>query len=350
MANWLALSDRATPLDAAAGLSLLTKATLVFEFELPLEGSTILLDFKTNDTWPRALSVFVDDTAGVVILHRQGDRLLRHVLPGPLALPGSGVGRISFGWDGPGKTWTLALEHPNTAPEMVAGTGVAGAGAARNTRGRDPMPMLMQDLLHICDGSGDTIRHKSMLWFGAMNGDSLPTRAPWIGLKTPVDTIDGPVPAGHLRAGDLLLTDDGDYATLLSVQHMDLPSRGSFSPVMLRAPYFGAETDILVSSDQLIALSGAEVEYLFGDETVLTMAGNVTDGRAALMDYRRAVSSCVSLDIGTPRLICAQGCRLLTHSNTNPWHTQDYPHPIIQAYETIPLLDMLGRSGNRSAA
>ncbi len=312
---------------------------MVFEFDLPLEGSTILLDFKINDTWPRAFAVFVDDVAGVVILHRQGDRLLRHVLPGPLDLPSSGVGRISFSWDGPGKTWALGLEHQGK-----------GSDTACKTRGRDPMPMLMQDILQICDGSGDTIRHKSVLWFGAMNGDDLPARAPWVGVQTPVDTIDGPVPAGKLRAGDLLRTDDGDFAALLSVQHMDLPSRGSFSPVMLRAPYFGAETDILVSSDQLIALSGDEVEYLFGDETVLTMAGNVTDGRAALMDYRRAVSSCVSLDIGTPRLICAQGCRLLTHSNTVSWQTPDYPHPVIQAYETIPLLDMLGRSGNRSAA
>lgn len=338
MTRWLALSDRSTPLSAAADhLSLLTKATLVFEFELPLEGSTILLDFKTNDNWPRALSVFVDEAAGVVILHRQGDRLLRHVLPGPLDLPSAGVGRISFGWDGPGKSWTLGLEQP-------------GTGVGRKTRGRDPMPMLMQDLLHICDGPDDIIRHKSMLWFGAMDGNDLPARAPWIGLQTPVDTANGPVAAGKLRAGDLLLTDDGDFATLLSVQHMDLPSRGTFSPVMLRAPYFGAETDILVSSDQLIALSGDEVEYLFGDETVLTMAGNVTDGRAALMDLRRAVTSCVSLDIGAPRLIRAQSCRLLSHSNAALWQAPHYPHTVIQAYETIPLLDMLGRSGNRSAA
>lgn len=337
MTQWLALSDRATPLAAAIGASLLTKATLVFEFELPLEGSTILLDFKTNDSWPRALSVFVDDAAGVVILHRQGDRLLRHVLPGPLDLPSAGVGRISFGWDGPGKTWTLALEQP-------------GTGEGRKTRGRDPMPMLLEDLLQICEGSDDITRHKSMLWFGAMNGSDLPARAPWIGLQTPVDTADGPIAAANLRPGHLLLTDDGDYATLMSVQHMHLPSRGSFSPVILRAPYFGAETDILVSSDQLIALSGDEVEYLFGDETVLTMAGNVTDGRAALMDFRRAVTSCVSLDIGAPRLIRAENCRLLTHPNTAQWQTPDYPHTVIQAYETIPLLDMLGRSGNRSAA
>jgi len=337
MAQWLALSDRSTPLDAAKDVSLLTAATMVFEFELPLEGATVLLDFKSYDSWPRTLSVFIDNTAGVVILHRQGDSLLRHVLPGPLDLPSAGVARISFGWDGPGKTWTLLLEQ-------------LGTGMARNTRGRDPMPMMLEDLVEICAGSDQTTRHKSLLWFGVMDSNDLPARAPWVGLQTPIQTDRGPRSAGKLRPGDLLLTDDGDYVSLMSVKHMDLPSRGSFSPVILRAPYFGTETDILVSSDQLIALSGDEVEYLFAEETVLTMAGNVTDGRAALMDYRRAVTSCVSLDIGTPRLIRAEDCRLLSHSNSPQWQAPSYPHMLIQAYETIPLLDMLGRSGHRSAA
>lgn len=337
MANWLALSDRSTPLAAAEGLSLLAKATLVLEFELPLEGSAILIDFKSNSDWPRALSVFVDESAGVVVMHRQGDHLMRHILPGPLGLASNGVARVTFGWNGPAKNWTLALEQP-------------GLGEGRRTRGRDPMPMLLEDLLSICGGHDDILRHKSVLWFGLMDGVDLPERAPWIGLQTPVDTVNGPCPAGKLRAGDLLLTEDGDYAVLLSCLRMDLPSRGSFSPVILRAPYFGAETDILVSSDQLVAVSGDEVEYLFSDETVLTEARNLTDGRAALMDLRRAVTSCVSLDIGMPRLIHAEDCRLLTHTNGRLNDQQNAPHAIIQGYETIPLLDMLGRTGGRSAA
>jgi hypothetical protein len=337
MTNWLALSDRPTALAAAKGESLLAKATLVFEFEFPLEGSTVLLDFKSDDSWPRALSLFIDEAAGVVVLHRQGDRLLRHVLPGPLALPSSGVGRISLGWDGPGKEWTLALEQP-------------GSGEGRTTRGRNPMPMLLDDIVQICEGSDTIVRHKSMLWFGVMDGQTLPERAPWLGLQTPIDTSNGPIAAGRLRPGDLVLTDDGDFASLMSIRYMELPSRGSFSPVILRAPYFGVETDILVSADQLIALSGDEVEYLFGDETVLTEAKNVTDGRAALMDLRRAVTACVSLDFGEPRLIRAEACRLLTHSNASKWQAPTLPYPVIQGYETIPLLDMLGRSGNRTAA
>lgn len=337
MTRWLALSDRATPLAAAQGMFLLAKATLVLEFELPLEGSTILLDFQTADSWPRKFSIFVDDTAGIVILHREAERLARHVLPGPLNLPSAGVGRITFGWDGPAKSWTLALDLP-------------GEGAGRQTAGRDPMPMMMADFLQICEGSTAITRHRSVLWFGAMDGYDVPESAPWIGLQTPVDTSFGPRLAGNLKPGDLLLTDDGTYTPLLSIQHLELPSRGSFSPVMLRAPYFGTETDVLVSSDQLIALSGDEVEYLFGDETVLTQAKNVTDGRAAMLDYRRAVTSCVSLDVGKPCLIRAEDCRLLSHARSGLWDQDNLPHAVIQAYETIPLLDMLGRTGRRTAA
>lgn len=337
MAEWLALSDRPIPLAAAEGMALLTKATLVLEFELPLDGATILLDFKTENDWPRAMSVFVDDLAGVAVLHREGARLMRHALPGALNLPSSGVARISFGWDGPGKTWVLSLEVP-------------GLGEGRCARGHDPMPMMLQDLAQICAGEGDVIRHRSVLWFGAMDGTTLPDRAPWMGLQTPIETATGPCPAGCLRPGDLVLTDAGAFAPILAVRHMDLPSRGSFSPVMLRAPYFGAKTDILVSSDQLIALSGDEVEYLFGDETVLTQAKNVTDGRAALMDLRRAVTACVSVDIGRPQLIRAEDCRLLTHTHLSGQGAGSLPHAVIQAYETIPLLDMLGRSGRRNAA
>lgn len=337
MAQWLALSDRATPLEAALGLPLLVKATLVLEFELPLEGAAILIDYKTDTDWPRALSVFVDEQAGVVILHRQADRLLRHVLPGPLGLSSNGVARISFGWNGPAKSWTLSLEQP-------------GQGEGRRTRGRDCMPMLMEDILSICDGTHETRRHRSVLWFGVMDGATLPDRAPWVGLQTPIDTPYGPCPAGKLRPGDMLLTEDGDYSVLLSRTQMDLPSRGSFSPVVLRAPYFGAESDILVSADQLVAISGDEVEYLFGEDTVLTEARNLTDGRAALMDLRRALTSCVALDIGVPRLIQAEDCRLLTHTNGRSSAQTFAPHTIIRGYETIPLLDMLGRTGGRSAA
>jgi hypothetical protein len=129
-----------------------------------------------------------------------------------------------------------------------------------------------------------------------------------------------------------------------------LPSRASFSPVLLRAPYFGVHADILISSTQLIAVSGDAVEYLFGTDTVLTKARNVTDGRAAMTDSRRAVTHCVALDLGNPQLIRADGCALLSHCNRPDWQEISPPHAVIQRFEETPLLGMLGRHQPPSAA
>ncbi len=338
LAGWLALSDCPATLGSMAQNDpLITKATLVFEAELPLATPAVLLDFKAHENWPRALSLFVDDTSGVALLHRQGDRVLRHSLQGPLHLPSHGVLRIMFEWDGPEKRWALTAE-------------MSATGAASTAQGCDPMPMLGADLLQMCQGGADVTRHSTLQWFGLMRGKSLPHRAPWVGTHTPIATIDGPVAAGQLRRGDLLLTEDGDYAPLMSARQMVLPSRGSFSPVLLRAPYFTACTDILVSADQLIALSGDAVEYLFGIETILTQARNLTDGRAAMTDLRHAVTHCVALDLATPQLVQAEGCRLLTHCNSLSLQHKSPPHAIIQDFEAKPLLHLLGRNAASSAA
>ena len=337
MQTWVALSDRDGVLGGHRPDGLMAQGKFVLEFDLPLTGAVVLLDYQTTENWPRAFSVFVDEAAGVVVLHRQGNRLIRHVLPGPLGLGGDGAGRIVFGWNGPAKGWALSLEQP-------------GTGTPRATRGRDPMPMLLADLLAICRGAAGSKRHPAVLWFGATLGDTPPERAPWVGLHTRIDTPDGPRLANTLRPGDLVMTASGLTCPIASVRRMDLPSRGSFSPVLLRAPYFGAISDLLVASDQLVLVSGAEVEYLFGDENVLIEARHLLDGRAALLDMRRAVTSCLSFDLDWPELLRADGCFLLSHHH-GPVHTQPRaPFRVLHGYEVIPLLASLGRGFGRNAA
>ena len=146
------------------------------------------------------------------------------------------------------------------------------------------------------------------MWFGATQGPAPPAQAPWIGLRTPVDTIRGPVAAGRLQPGDLIATLEEGLLPLLALRRMTLPSRGSFAPVLLRAPYFGASGDLLVSADQRVRIAGAAVEYLFGEEEVLAPAGLLVDGRVAQMDERRAITTGVALDLGRPLLITADGC------------------------------------------
>ena len=122
------------------------------------------------------------------------------------------------------------------------------------------------------------------------------------------------------------------------------------APVLVRAPYFAAHSDLLVSADQLVALSGTEVEYLFAEDEVLAEAGHLTDGRSALYDTRRAVTACVSLDLGYPDLILSDGCALASARHGARAGTLPQPRRLLRCYEAVPLLALLGRSNGRRAA
>ena len=99
-----------------------------------------------------------------------------------------------------------------------------------------------------------------------------------------------------------------------------------------------------MSADQLITMSGAEAEYLFGEDAVLMRAGDLVDGRTALSDQRRAVTGSVELDLGRPVLIEADGC-LLACGQTGAGDDLRCLH----SYEVLTLMAMLGRTARRSA-
>ena len=128
-------------------------------------------------------------------------------------------------------------------------------------------------------------------------------------------------------------------------RNLTLPARGSFAPVLLRAPFFGLRQDLLVSADQLVAVTGAEAEYLFAEESVLMRAGDMVDGRTALTDQRRAVIDCVDLDLGRPALIEADGCLIATGHHDGV----DASLRCLHSYEVLTLMALLGRTVRRSA-
>jgi hypothetical protein len=329
MKNWVVLSDRKDPVAADP---LLERGLFIMEFALPLDRGTVLLDMQDDAGWRRSFSVFADPEAGLSLLHRQGGAVRRHAVPGPLPAA-AGRGRLSFAFDAPARRWTLRFAPLNGDPGLAA-------------EGSDPLPLRVADLQALAAGAAGAQRHPAVLWFGATRGMAPPAQAPWIGLRTPVDTPRGPVAAGRLRPGDLIATLDEGPLPLRGLQRMTLPSRGSFAPVLLRAPYFGARGDLLVSADQRVLIAGAAVEYLFGEEEVLAPAGMLMDGRVAQRDERRAVTTCVALDLGRPVLITADGCCLLSAAAP----LLPLPRRALQDYEALPLLALLGRTALRLVA
>lgn len=327
--GWVALSDRGL-LNPAPADALLHQGLFVMELALPLQGASLLLDHQSNTNWPRTFAIFHDPATGIVILHRQGKDVARHVLPGPLP-QGKGTARLSFHFNAPARHWRLSFELLGTDPPISV-----------TAEGQNPLPIPLSDLQTLC------IKHRPsgpVLWFGLTEGIAPPGAAPWIGLRTPVETSLGPVLAGHLKPGDILITEDQGPIPLRAAQRLALPARGSFAPVLLRAPFFGQTQDLLVSADQLLAISGPEVEYIFGTDAALMPAGALVDGRTALSDQRRAITGSVALDLGTPALIESNGCLLAIGQDP----TAELPLRCLQTYEVLTLMTLLGRTPRRAA-
>ena len=323
---WLVLSDRAPSPDTPP--QVVDRGLFVVELALPIADTAVLLDVQSGGEEPHTFTLFHDPMVGLVLVHRQGARVARHALPGPLPQQTT-TGRLSLRFDCPQARWDMTLDLLGLAePQRMA------------AHGTNPLPIRSDDLHSLSQGPARVSRHGAVLWFGLTSGADLPARAPWIGQRTPIETARGPVLAGHLRPGDLIATADGGLLPLRRLRHLDLPACGSFAPVILRAPFFGRSTDLLVSSDQRLALSGPEVEYLFSEDEVLVEAGALVDGRTALAEQRRAVASVLALEFDHPALLIADGCTLLAA------RPGDAPQRrMLQSYEVLTLMAMLGRAG-----
>ena len=314
-AGWLALSDH--PAASDADPRPLPQAQFTMEIALPAAPGPVLLDLRSEDGLPRVFSVFLDRQIGLAVMQRQGTRLVRHLLRGPLP-DRAGTARMSYAWDMTADRWTLALTLPQ--------------GDVLRTEGVKPMAPRLSDLQTLC--KPDTRRHPSVLWFGVTRGAALPDPGPWIGMATPVLTDLGLRPAGSLQPGDRIETADNGAVTLLHVHRTLAPSRGSCAPVLLRAGYFQTRGDILLSADQPVLYSGPAAEYLFAEDEVLVAAGHMVDGRAALWDDRRSVAVGLALDLGTPELIDCDG--VMTCSHVAPG--LQMPRRTLDAFEAVPLM------------
>jgi len=338
--DWIALSD-AGLIDPGLRQGMLSQGDqsqnglihaglFVMELAWPLAGAMVVFNHQSDHGWPSTFAVFHDLAAGLVILHRQGKSVVRHVLPGPLPY-GRGTGRLSFRFDAPARHWEMTVELLDSNPPAVVGA-----------TGRNPMPLHLSDVQQMCTAQRSD---GPVLWFGLTRGAAPPISAPWIGQRTPVETSLGPVAAGNLVQGTVIMTADHGPLPLRALRILTLPARGSFAPVLLRAPFFGLRQDLLVSADQLIAVTGAEAEYLFAEESVLMRAGDMVDGRTALTDQRRAVIDCVDLDLGRPAMIEADGCLIATGHHDGA----DASLRCLHSYEVLTLMALLGRTARRSA-
>jgi hypothetical protein len=332
MTGWLLLSDRDRPVGADLP-PMLAEGTLVIELSWPLPLG-VLLDWRSPQG--QALSVFHHPASGIGLLWRDGETLRRFLLPGSLRLEGR-VARFQFRWGLAEGGWSMRLDDGQES--VVASTGGLNAPALPSAA-----------LSALCSGHGVTRRESSVLWFGIMQGSQPAARVAWIGQSTPVLTVEGAVPAGLLRPGQWVLTQDAGPIRLKSLRRMDMPSRGSHAAIVLRAPWYATGRDLLVSADQLVRIAGLETEYLFGEDEVLVSAGALVDGRSVLADNRRATTTGVSLDLGGLHLIECAGAFLMSAHHGPAAAQPILPLRALHEYEALPLLGLLRRLKPSDAA
>lgn len=326
--DWLALSGAGFVDVWANPFQTMDRGCFVAELHMPLPMGKVLINMRSTAAGERGFALFAAPDGGLSILHRIGPAVLRIGVPlGPV-----------------GSAYTLRLTYrfnAQTRQWMVRLQPLDGEAPAQEVTGVGALPFAHKDIEDICK-SADC--DASVLWYGFSRNDSLPENAPWIGPNTPIETTRGTVLAGNLAVGDMVLTQDRGPIPLRGLQKLALPARGSFAPVLLRGPIYSKHCDVLVSASQRIVVSGGEVEYLFGTESVLVEARNVVDGHTALADGRHDVIAAVVLDLGGAALVGGAGWQNdLTLALGDITQTDTAPLPCLNSFETVALMRMMGR-------
>jgi hypothetical protein len=331
--SWVGQSDKGLIAPILPQHQTLRRGYFVAEFIMPRAGGEVILNHQIQDGLSRGFSVFCDPEAGIAVLHRVGGKVARHMLKGPLP-KSDATARLVFRFDVDADIWEMGFDLVEDGPK--------GGAAAQRATGSAPMALDFADIAAICTRAD---RHENLLWFGFCQGGDIPKSGPWISQRTMIPTPRGFVAAGHLDRGDIVFTQDHGPLRLQAVHRFEVPARGSFAPILLRAPFFADGQDLLVSADQNLLFSCGEVEYLFGTDAVLMAAKQVVDGRTAIADERRAVISALRLDVGRPALIDVGGLVLTIGQGDAAAH--DYLN--LNRFQVATLMAMLRRQVSRVA-
>jgi hypothetical protein len=276
--GWIGLSDAheclIEPLGLASPLknhekpspaALLPKGSLICEFSYESSGQILrLFDYRTESPWPAAFSLRIGPNGTVTLAVSQGDQTLRHRLTTDLRNGDSGV-LISYVWDAPARSGVLSVYIPDRGKlfqaDLIGPMPLTFRAAQALLRAPPPPSVVFSAISDRVEPAGPM---------------------PSISGAATVMTPKGTKALRDIRPGQMVVTQDGSLAQVRWTGAVDLPARGRYQPLRLRAPYFGAQRDILIAPDQHLQIAGSEVEYLFGEESVLAAARDLRDNTSVL--------------------------------------------------------------------
>lgn len=269
--SWIGLTDQDESFFALNGLdapksapcliddaynALLVRGSLVIETRLPTTSRPEpLLFYARSGENPVHISLQAIPGGGLTLILDQGGEIshtsINHSEAGRMDIL-----RITYSWDSPNRWGQLALERSDKAQVVVVPVNA-------------PKPLLLADIKALMQPGADRFVAKDVLYMAVSTEIEPVGPMPSLAPETLVATLSGYRQIGKLRRGDLVMTATGRNVPVLQTLTRTVPARGHYRPVRLRAPYFGLKQDITVAPSQRLVLSGSEVEYLFGQESVL---------------------------------------------------------------------------------
>jgi hypothetical protein len=282
--TWIAVSERENQHFAPGGLgqhpdapdlidtsqnALMTTGSLVIETRLPvIRRPRHLVFYSRTGAWPLHLSLQAVPGGGLTLVLDQGGEVLHRTI-NHSEVGRTDVLRITYSWDSLRRWGQLAVERTDHDKVLLVPISA-------------PRPLRVHDALALAQPGTDRYVAPEVIYIALSNTIEPVGPMPSLMSDTPIATPVGYRAISEMRRGDLVLTPTGKVVPVLQVFSRQVPASGNFRPVRMRAPYFGLQQDITISPAQRLVLSGSEVEYLFGHESVLVPARHLVGSSGAV--------------------------------------------------------------------
>lgn len=252
----------------------ISTGSLIIEAEISAErtGQLVLLEYSAVGDWNQRFSLRMD-TSGVTFLDLVNGTKSQSLKVSSGASLRDRYLRFTYSWNVKDRRSLLTVENL-----------LDGALAQAEIQKAIEFPTHIVERLTVLRQT--TRADSATVFFGFSDRVEPVGLSATIAAGAPVRTPKGYVPIEKLKAGDEVLTRDNGPQTIRWVGSRHVPTSGGFQPVRLSAPYFGLTEDILVAPEQRLAVGGAEVEYLFGEEEILVEARHLVNGRTAFRETR----------------------------------------------------------------
>lgn len=244
--------------------TLLVRGTVMLETEIPIEkdGPLSLLAFQSDSGWARRFSVALDRDRTIRLQVVQGHSVTSAALSSPDFNAGAKI-RVSYTWDAPNRVAHFTIQSLDRL-------------SIHQAKIVNPIPLPLADLREIVSIGPATFVEEGIVCLAVADHVAPVCLSSGLMRGTQIGTADGFRPVQNLALGDLIETADSGLQPIRWMTKVEVPAVGQFSPIRMRAPFFGLLQDIVVSQDQGVFMTGPDAEYLFGSDTVLVKACDLT--------------------------------------------------------------------------